>query len=157
MAKGGVRLKVDGLDDVLTRLENLSNKTSLYKTAVYAGAGVVADEMKSQIKSLKTTSTTGKRTDKRYIYPYEKAVLEEQMGIAPIKDEETVNTKVGFDGYYENKHGERRPVPLLANSVNAGTSFLYKQPFISKTERTCRDKAVKSMEHKVEQIIEKEN
>ena len=70
MAKGGVKLKVTGLDDVLTRLDTLSNKTSFYKTAVYSGAGVVADEMKRQIKSLKTTSEKGKRTDKRYIYPY---------------------------------------------------------------------------------------
>lgn len=157
MAKGGVKLKVTGLDDVLTRLDTLSNKTSFYKTAVYSGAGVVADEMKRQIKSLKTTSEKGKRTDKRYIYPYERAVLAEAMGIAPIKDEETVNTKIGFDGYYQNKKGDKKPIPLLANSVNAGTSFLYKQPFISKTERTCRDKAVKSMTNKVEEIIEKEN
>ena len=154
MAKGGVNLDVKGLDQVLEKFEKLTDQN--FKPVVYSGAGVVADEMKSQLKALRTTEKPRGKS-KRYVYPYEKQVLEKQMGIAPIEDGVTCNTKVGFDGYYQNKRGDKRPVPLLANSVNAGTSFLYKQPFLSKTERACRDRAVESMSKKVEQIIEKEN
>ena len=53
MAKGGVNLDVKGLDQVLEKFEKLTDQN--FKPVVYSGAGVVADEMKSQLKALRTT------------------------------------------------------------------------------------------------------
>lgn len=148
-------MEVEGLKDTLNMLENLSNNSDLFKPVVYVGAEVVADELRKNIGSLKTQSDNKQKKGTRYPYDYEKNVLLTAMGVAPIKNKDVINTKVGFDGYYENKSGDKRPVPLLANSINAGTTFLKKQNFIDKTARTCREKVAQVMKEKTDKIIEK--
>lgn len=152
-------MEVEGLKDTLQMLENLSNNSDLFKPVVYVGAEVVADELRKNIGSLKTQPkghmTKEQKKKPRYPYDYEKNVLLTAMGVAPIKNRDVINTKVGFDGYYENKSGDKRPVPLLANSINAGTTFLKKQNFIDKTARTCREKVAQVMKEKTDKIIEK--
>lgn len=155
MAKGGAKVNVSGLDDLLLSLEKLSD-TDAFKPVVYKGAGVVADVMKQKLAGLKTTSDKAKSSAMRYCYDSDKKVLMEAMGITPIKNDESVNAKVGFDGYYTNSRGEQRPVPLLANSVNAGTSFMYRQPFINQTKRGAEVTAVQSMSAETQKLINKE-
>lgn len=155
MAKGGAKVNVSGLDDVLLSLEKLGD-TDLFKPVVYKGAGVVADTMKEKLRSLKTTNDKSKSSSMRYCYESDKQVLLESMGITPIKNDESVNAKVGFDGYYTNRKGEQKPIPLLANSVNAGTSFMYRQPFINSTKRASESKAVAEMSAETQKLINKE-
>ena len=155
MAKGGAKVNVSGLDDLLLSLEKLSD-TDAFKPVVYKGAGVVADVMKQKLSSLKTTSNAKSSSSMRYCYESDKAVLLEAMGITPIKNDETVNAKVGFDGYYTNKSGDMKPIPLLANAVNAGTSFMYRQPFINQTKRSSEATAVSQMATETQKLINKE-
>ena len=155
MAKGGAKVNVSGLDQVLLSLEKLGD-TDLFKPVVYTGAGVVADVMKQNLAGLKTTKDKAKSSSMRYCYESDKKVLLEAMGITPIKNDESVNAKVGFDGYYTNNKGEQKPIPLLANSVNAGTSFMYRQPFINQTKRKSEAKAVAEMSAETQKLINKE-
>ena len=147
MAKD-MAMEVTGLDEVIKQLDNFTNN-SILKPMVYKGAGVVADEMKKQVNSLKT----GRTKTKHYISENDKRVLSEAMGIAPIKSDDKIHTKVGFDGYYINSRGQERPVPLLANSVNAGTSFMTAQNFVDKTARVTQSKVYEAMSKEADNIF----
>lgn len=78
------------------------------------------------------------------------------MGLAPIREEAGkkggyINTKVGMNGY--NKHVTARypkghPNAMVARSIESGTSFRRKCPFIAPTVRKYKDQ--------VEQLIAKE-
>lgn len=152
MAKKTMSLEVDGVAELQKSLENLTNNGVLYPL-VYKGTEVVADEMRRQLNALQTSKGYGTSQHKRYVNDYDKKILLAQMGVAPIKERETINSKVGFDGYYMSKAGERRPVPLLANSVNAGTSFMEKQAFIDATARATRNKVFQAMKEQADKII----
>jgi hypothetical protein len=131
MSKKGISVDTTGINETLAMFEKLSdNAEGTMKQCVYQGAGKVADTMKDKVGALRTGSGKSKK-DLRYCYEYEKQALIDNLGIAPIKGGDNTNTKVGFDGYYENKSGEKKPVPLLANSINAGTSFMKKQAFFN--------------------------
>lgn len=150
----GFSIDTSGFDDTIKMLEKLTEESEgMMKQSVYKGAGVVADDMKSIVKGLRTQSDN-RRTDVRYPYDYEKAALIENLGIAPIGTRGSVNTKIGFDGYYTNKRGDQRPVPLLANSINAGTTFLKKQPFLSQTKRKSEKNCIEAMQKQLDKSIE---
>ena len=155
MAKKAI--STTGLNETLAALEAVTNITGVSKAAIYAGAGVVIDTMKEEISSLQVTRYYGTDQRKRYCWPNDAKVLLDAIGIAKIQASETVNTKVGFDGYYYADNGERYPIPLLANSINAGTSFMYRQPFIDNTLKRCSKKAIQAMNEifEVEQNLSK--
>ena len=153
MSKRVMSVTTKGLDEAIAELTKVADTKTFLPKTLYEGAGVVAKEMKTQISALKTSQKGGSM---RYPYEYEKEVLEQNFGVAPFHwDGDTLDTKIGFDGYYTNKKGEQRPVPLLANSVNAGTSFLKKQPFKDKTYRATKETSVKAMQSTLNQEIAK--
>ena len=153
MAKKAITTK--GLNETLAALEAVTNITGVSKAAVYAGAGVVIDTMKEEISTLQVTRYYGTEQKMRYAWPGDSKVLLDAIGIAKIAADETVNTKVGFDGYYEADNGERYPIPLLANSINHGTSFMYRQPFIDNTLKRCSKKVIAAMNEIFEESLKK--
>ena len=65
--------------------------------------------------------------------PEEKAaVLQARMGIAKFdKNGSEVNTSVGYQNSgYAEVAGKVKPIPQIVNSINSGTSFMQKQPFV---------------------------
>lgn len=153
MSKRVMSVSTKGLDEAIAELTKVADTKTFLPKTLYEGAGVVAKEMKTQISALKTSQTGGPM---RYPYEYEKEVLEQNFGVAPFHwDGDTLDTKIGFDGYYTNKKGEQRPVPLLANSVNAGTSFLKKQPFKDKAYRASKETSVSTMQSALDKEIAK--
>ena len=140
-------------NDALEMWDELAkNSEGTLKQCVYMGTKVVADTMKDRLKSIKTQADN-KRTDVRYPYEYEKQVLLDNMGVSPMSSSEKVTTKVGFDGYYYNKQETRKPIPLLANSVNAGTTFLKKQDFINATKRQAETPCRQAMQSELDKLI----
>lgn len=154
MAKKALNTK--GLNETISNLEalaNISNINALEKVAIYEGAAVILDGMLTELSALHITRYYGTDAKKRYCWPGDAKALIENIGIAKMIVEDTVNTKVGFDGYYEAGNGERYPVPLLANSINAGTSFMYAQPFIDNTVRRYQKVALKKMDEKFNECV----
>lgn len=49
------------------------------------------------------------------------------------KNDDGINTKVAFYGYFKNKRGVLTPAPLVANVFEHGTSTVAKQPFMRKS------------------------
>ena len=142
-----------GFDETIAMLEKVSNETEgVMKTSVYMGAKVVADEMKTQLNSLKTSKTFNAK-NKRYCFEEDKQALIQNMGVSKIKGGDSVNTKVGFDGYFKGKNGKDIAVPLVANAINAGTSFMYPQPFMNATKRSAEKECISAMQKQLDTSI----
>ena len=160
MARGTwITVSARGLDDLVSELEKLADPSDckeIFKGVCYYGAKVMADYMRNELKALKTSKQTkSNKNQKRYCSQREKDMLLKEMGVTPILDDEDgVNAKVGFDGYYENTKGQMVPIPLIANSVNKGTSFMRYQPFIGRTKRGGYPKAIDEMQRALDKEIQ---
>ena len=51
--------------------------------------------------------------------------------------------------------GRLVPIPLIANSINSGTSFMNKQPFVRKAKTAGGKKAVDVMKKSITDYLEK--
>lgn len=127
--------------------------------ALYEGAGSMRQEMESQAKRIRTAPfkyATGGET--RMPSPEEKAIVERgAVGIAKFdKSDDGCDTSVGFSrAGYAMLAGKRVPIPLIANSINSGTSFMQKQPFVRKARTAGGKKAVDVMKKSITDYLEK--
>lgn len=123
---------IKGLDEYAIMLDKLGQEgVEVSKKMVYAGAKVVADEIKGGLQwaTGESEHSTGDLLD--------------SLGIAPIDTDNrgNINTKVGFDGY------DRKGVPnqLKARAMESGTSTQPKKPFVRPAVNRSKYKAVKEM------------
>ena len=116
--------------------------------------------MSAEINSAAAAIVTGSGSDRneaRYATPEEKAaVLSVGAGIAKFNKNGTeIDTSVGYRnaGYIDIK-GKRKPIPLIVNSINSGTSFMHKQPFVRKAAKSGGTKAMGVMKAFIENAFE---
>lgn len=151
------QLKVDGIEEISETLGKLEEKAQgVAARALYDGAGVMADEIKKGAESIKTGQGSD-RNDARYATPEEKEiVLKASAGIAKFNKNGTeVDTSVGFrNAGYAKLKGRTVPIPLIVNSINSGTSFMHKQPFIRKAANSGGKKAIEAMKNRIEEDFE---
>lgn len=168
------------IDKYIKNLEDFSNATDgMLKATIYPGAKVMADEMRKAIKELpelktsegdknptKKSVNSPKDTRKRQarakpsgITRVEREGLLEGLGITSMRyDGSLLNAKIGMDGY--NKHvtdkwPKGHPNAMVARSLEAGTSFRKKTPFIEPTARKYRTQAEKAMAEEFNQQVTK--
>lgn len=132
------KISFPGLKEYELRLSRLGSKTKeIAGKAVYAGAGIVANEIKKGIAGLPARTGVTKQG------------LEEGFGISPLQNEDGyLNVKAGFDGY--NKNGV--PNVLMARVFENGTSRIPKRPFV----RPAVNRAKKPAEAKMAEVIDAE-
>lgn len=131
-------IKIDGMNELIKELDKLPEVAEkIAAEALYEGAGVMADAVSHAVNSIATApfkyATGGK---KRRPSPEEKAILvNAKKGVAKFKKNGvSIKTSVGMQNSgYADLNGKRKPIPLIANSINSGTSFMNKQPFLRKT------------------------
>ena len=154
-------MKIKGLREYENRLLKLENLTrEILGEAIYEGAGLVADAVKSSIESIPI--------DERYvtggatlygITPEQKAGLRDGFGIARMRDDSGfLNVKLGFEGYNSQvttKYPGGQPNSLIARSVNAGTSFRQRIPFIDNAVNQTKGAAEQKMTETAEKAIGK--
>lgn len=164
-------MKTDGMEDISKMLENLEDAAPRAASrALYRGAGVMRDEIARGIEGIRTAPFKfAKSGETRLPSPEEKAVLQQAgVGIAKFdKNGTEVGTSVGFgkDGYadvswnhmrsgartnYKSDGQSQKPVAVIANAINSGTSFMSKQPFIRKAAKSGENKAVQAMKEVIE-------
>lgn len=156
-------IAVKGLEEYALMLSKLGSASeAITKEAVYAGAAVVADAIKEALKDLPVEDGFG--TDKdpiNGITKKQKADLIDGFGLTPIEDKDGyVQTKAGFDGYGSvptKKYPKGVPNQLIARSVESGTSFRKKNPFIRRTVNKVRGQAQDAMAKEIDSILEKMN
>lgn len=155
----------EGMEEYERKLSRLgSQSTAAAKKAVYAGAGLVAKEIKSQLQSLQTTP------DKKALAAYQKKEairitstqkqgLLNGFGLAKMRNENGyISTKAGFDGYNAVKSKrwpQGQPNAMIARSCERGSTAMLRQPFVSKAVSRAKKQAEDVMGRVIDEECEK--
>lgn len=155
-------LRFRGLKEYELQLAKLaSGSTDAAKKAVYAGAAVIADAVRASIAALPVDSGVRGSADNLLdsVTPTQLEGLLDGWGIAPMQVQNGyIQTKLGFDGYNKTrtkKYPNGQPNQLIARSVESGTSFRRKHPFVAPAVRASRRAAEEKMAQVLNAEIEK--
>ena len=145
--------KFEGLDEYLRQLEKLQGSShEAIGKAIYEGAAIVAQSCRAEIEGLPVNN----QYKNDGITSVQKRGLLDGFGISHEQTDNLYrNVKLGFDGYNgqkTKKYPNGQPNSMIARSVNSGTSWRKKNPFIDRGTR--RSKA--ACEDKMQQVIEEE-
>lgn len=141
------RMTIKGLDDLEINLSKLDD-SEIAKKCVYAGAKVIADEIRDRLKSNDTLEKEQLRD------------LLDSLGVAPILTDANgdVNTKIGFKGYGKKptkKYPLGLPNQMMARAVESGTSFRPKRPFVRPAVNAKKKEALRAMQETYDKEIAK--
>lgn len=152
------QMKVDGMAEISDLLSQMADKApAVAARALYDGAGIMAKEIEKGTETIKTAPFRYAKEGTRLPSPEEKEIVRQAaIGIAKFdKNGTEVDTVVGFrqSGYAE-LNGKQKPIPVIVNAINSGTSFMNKQPFIRKAANSGAPKAMKAMKDRIESDFE---
>jgi len=147
---------VVGADSWISSIENLAaGADSAASLAVYGGAATIADGIREAINKIPAQSSDGKH--RRGVTDAERQGLLDGLGVAQHKRSNgVVETKIGFDGYNSyvtKKYPKGHPNSMVARSVESGTSWLQKTPFIAPTARRLKKDTVAAMQAELDDYI----
>jgi HK97 gp10 family phage protein len=147
-----------GIDNFIKDLEG---RETAFKTiaggAVYVGAGIIADELRKNIEALPDRAPGIIRNGemRRGVTKYQKAAMLSGMGVSHMRNENgTYDIKIGFQGYDDEvtaQYPKGHPISMIARSVESGTSWLQKTPFIFPAYQKAHARAEAAMAEKLEQ------
>lgn len=148
--------KFEGLDEYLRQLERLQGSSDqAIGKAIYEGAGVVAKACAAAIKALPVSN----QYDSNGITSVQKAGLIEGFGVSHAQtDGYYRNVKLGFDGYNgqkTHKYPNGQPNSMIARSINSGSSYRRKNPFMDKATASSKAACEATMQHVIETEIQK--
>ena len=194
------RMKTEGLEELTKMLKNFDEKAEfIASAALYDGAGIMADAVTKEAKSIKTepfhyAAVAG--VTKRLPSPEEKKILTDSgaMGIAMLKKRlGAVDTSVGYNrsgyapvrwnhmsskartnykaqsfkgyanmttstlkatGVYKRGVQNMKPIGVIANAINSGTSVMEKQPFIRRAISRATQPAIDAIIRRAESLME---
>lgn len=138
----GVKVYTKGLEDLEMEISEYAKRvTPLMKRAVYAGAGQIADNVRSNLNAAVSDKATGE--------------LAECININRIGAKDgNVYTSVGFDGYINDFN---TPAPIAAAVLESGRSDQpgrKKTHFFSKAVRAARVSALEAMREEVYRYLD---
>ena len=156
------KITFPGLSDYELMISKLSKDVDdIAGKAIYAGAGIVADAIKENIKALPIVRGYGTEKDPLPggVTAPQKAGLIDGLGISPMQsDAGYLNVKIGFDGYNATKtekYPQGQPNQLVARGVESGTSWKKKSPFIRPAINASKQRAEDEMARILDEEIEK--
>lgn len=142
-----MRKEFDLFSEYLDKISGMTDEIA--KKAMYEGARVYADGMKSELK--------GVLIDKNATQ------LVNAFGITPFKQNANFDytTHLGFDGYQTLKNGKRVAFQLIARAINSGAFKDGKQiikatHFAENAVRKNRTAAKKAMVDTVERLVKEQ-
>lgn len=156
------KITFPGLNDYELMISRLSkNAADIAGRAIYTGAGIVADEIKSGIQSLPIVRGYGTAENPLpggVTQPQKQGLLD-GLGIAPLQDDGGyLNVKIGFDGYNRTKtekYPQGQPNQLVARGVESGASWKQKHPFFRPAVNRSRKRAESAMAEALDEEIKK--
>ena len=150
------RMTITGLEGFTDKLLRMGNEAELPMTAaVFAGAGKLVEAVAAEIDMLPEQQGYMRPGDQRNVVTRdEKEALKTHIGIAKFeKTGGQVTTAIGFGGYSEHKtkkYPNGVPIPLIARSVESGSSVRQKHPFM----RNAVNKAKAAVEQAMREAAE---
>lgn len=155
------KLQFKGLEEYEAQLLKLRGLTEqMIGEAIYEGAAIVADEVKKGIESIPIDDryATG-GTMLHGITQEQKQGLLDGFGIASMQNENGyLHVKLGFNGYNSMKtknFPNGQPNSMIARSVNSGSSFRQRIPFVDNAVNSAKSRAEEKMKQKLDEAIEK--
>lgn len=144
------RIELKGLDDLAFMLNRLTDGSeTAIKRAVYDGAGIMADAVRTNIGSIRSGGPSDWERRRREA---QKAGLQEGLTTYKIENKGAViEGGVGFDGYNSLEQANQ----MVARVFNSGTSFSSKQPFFERAVRSSRGAARQAVIAGIEKEISK--
>lgn len=161
------KIEFKGIDEYAKVLATLGNESKeIVKSAVYKGAAIVADEIKSGINSIPIQEgnnglpPVGTPENKLYgISRKQKGDLMDSFGLAPMEnDGDYIQTKAGVDGYGSiptKKYPQGVPNVMLMRSIESGTSFRDKHPVFRQATNRARKRAEEAMRNEIDNQMQK--
>ena len=161
------KIEFKGINEYAKVLATLGNESEeIVKSAVYKGAAIVADEIKSGINSIPIQEgdnglpPVGTPENKLYgISRKQKGDLMDSFGLAPMKnDGDYIQTKAGVDGYGSiptKKYPGGVPNVMLMRSIESGTSFRDKHPVFRQATNRARKRAEEAMKNEIDNQMQK--
>ncbi len=155
-----ITAKIEGmseLSEMLTALEEGAQGAAA--AGLYDGAGIMADAIESAIDGIQNAPFKYTAFGSRLPSPEEVDAIRGGVGIAKFdKNGSEVQTSIGFaNAGYADVAGKSKPIALIANSINSGTSFLRKQPFFRKSVSKASKRAEEAIAKTIEQRLEEKN
>lgn len=129
-------------DDFALALSRLATGSEeIAKKAIYEGAKVIADKIKSNLQGVLSSQATGE--------------LVASFGVTPIEQNGggDWNCKVGFDGYDSKGVANQ----LKARVIESGTSKKQKKPFVRPAINATKRQVVERMEQVIDEEIRRLN
>lgn len=130
--------------------------------AVKAAAGILADEIRANINALPEDSYRHLRDGDMFtgLPPSQKEDLLDSLGVTPVLQDRAgwINAKVGFDGYGKyktKKYPKGIPNPMLAASVERGSSVREATPFVKPAIKSKKKECENEMQKIIDEEIEK--
>lgn len=155
-------IKFNGLEEYEMMLSRLGKNTEkIAGEAIYAGAKIVADEIRKGIQGLPVITGYGTQSDPLPggVTAAQKKGLLDGLGITPMAEKAGFyNVKIGFDGYNRTKtekYPQGQPNQLVARGAESGTSWKQKSPFIRPAVTRVKPQAEKAMADVVDAAIQK--
>ena len=151
----------EGVDKLVQQYERLEKDSEkIIGEAIYKGAGVVMRQVENAVQVISTDDRFG--TQENPVSgptTIQKIGLQYALGIAKMRNDNGFrNVKIGFDGY-NNVKTKRwpngQPNMMVARSIESGTSWMQKQPFMRKAEQAARGPCEQAMSEAVDQAIRK--
>ena len=150
-----------GLSDYskkLAKLGAIDQVTRVIKTALFDGAGVVADAIRAEVSSLPVGNDWGTSEHPiNTISQKQKQGLLTSLNLSDMKREGWGwSTMAGFAGYNEQKtpdYPEGQPNAMIAASIEGGTSFRAKNPFLTRALRKSQKLSEAAMAAKADEQI----
>lgn len=147
------------LEELLNRAEN--NSFQMCAEAVQAGASIVADEVRKNLKAIPEETFRMLKQEEKFqgIPKGQKEDLERYLGITPVDVDRKgfINVKVGFQGYGSyptKKYPKGIPIKLLARAVESGSSVRKKTPFVRPAAVTKKQEVVEAMQKEITDNME---
>lgn len=151
-------MEIRALDEYIEALSRLEKDKvqEIISASIYEGAGMVADEIKKEMKNLPVASNMHYGVTKD-----EKEDMIDGFGISPMqKLNDDHNVKIGFSGYSQRrsskKYSKGIPIPLIARSIISGTSFRVKNDFVRRAVNRIRKKSIEKMDNVINEKIKEE-
>lgn len=156
------RIRFDGLKEYELKLSKLAGNTrEIAENAIYEGAKIVADEVKTNLNALNATTqklAIRAYTNKvpTYITEEAKQGLIDSFGVTKVREENGYyDVKLGFDGYNKvvtKKYPKGQPNNMIARACESGSTSMIKQPFMREAVSSSKGRA----EAKMAEILDKE-
>lgn len=160
------RFQFKGLEQYekkLSRISSVAAVSQIIGQAIYKGADIMADAIRKTTEALPEVASSessrvflsnrkhGSGASKlRGVTSAQKKGLLDGLGITPMNEENGYyDRKIGFDGY--NDDGQANV--LIARSVNSGTSFREKIPFVDQAVRQARPEVEQAMAKEFDRLL----